>query len=156
MSLQLGTLALAALVSLAGVQKPAPAPQPTGPFAAGKDLLCSFPVFGTASWNSAPPVVVDGKQDMKFGIGAIDYKKKSAVIVGTSSARVLVTAALTSTGLTVIEETPIGNFNITTVFAGGAHNDTFFAVHSRHLGDISAPPTASQSYGTCTFVQPQQ
>jgi hypothetical protein len=52
-------------------------------------------------------------------------------------------------GITVIEQTLIGNVNMTTVFAAGGHDDTRLAVHSRHFGDPTELPSVSQAYGTC-------
>jgi len=122
-----------------------------GPLASYKSFKCSFPTYATARWTDPPQASV-ASQTLTFGISGIDAKKRQASIVGST---VTVPAALvvTQTGLTVIEQTPIGNVNITTVFVAGGTGTKFLAVHSRHIGDTSGTPTASQNYGSCDAAQ---
>jgi hypothetical protein len=137
-----------AVVAAAATGSALRAQKPSGPFASVTALRCSFPVYATAVWTQPVPDVSSARQDFTFQIEAIDLKKKNAEIVGAGGSA-LAAVVLTETGLSVIEQTPIGNLNITTVFAAGGTGSTFLAVHSRHLGDVSGPPHASQSYGTC-------
>jgi hypothetical protein len=53
----------------------------------------------------------------------------------------------------VIEATPIGNLNVTTVFVAGGPEGKYIAVHSRHIGDPTPIPSPSQNYGTCTIAK---
>ena len=137
-------LLVAVLGSPASAQKNAA----RGPFAAAKTLTCSFPAYATASLTDTPPRVTSSTQDFSFRIDSIDYRKKNAQIVGGSGSA-LVALVLTQTGLNVIEQTAIGNLNLTTVFAAGGQGTRFLAVHSRHLGDVNAAPRVSQHYGSC-------
>jgi hypothetical protein len=124
---------------------------PEGPLASARTLRCSFSVYATAQWVEPRPEVLVDEQDFSFEIDEIDIAQGRATIVASGSA--LATMVVSPTGLNVIEQTPIGNINLTTVFAAGGNDDTFLAVHSRHLGDVSAWPRVSQSYGTCELVR---
>jgi hypothetical protein len=120
------------------------------PFASVKALSCTFPTYAAAEWAAPPSVKTSQQQDFTFRIDAINVKKRNAQIVGASGTN-LATAVLTPTGLNVIEQTPIGNFTLTTVFTAGGKDGAYRAVHSRHLGDVNNPPSVSQSYGSCTI-----
>ncbi len=138
----LGFYAMAA-VYLAHAQGSAPQPS----IGTIKAFACSFPVYASASWTT-PPQVTSQTQDFTFRIDTIDPKKRQARVVGTGGSA-LASLLTTPVGVTVIEQTPLGNVNMTTVFAAGQQGRTFLAVHSRHIGDPAAPPTVSQNYGTC-------
>lgn len=76
----------------------------------------------------------------------IDLARRTANLHGTS-----VGVLRTGSGLTFIEQTPIGNWVVTTVFAT-LFNETgkYVAVTSRHIADIAgAPPMPSQYHGRC-------
>jgi hypothetical protein len=122
----------------------------TGPLATAKGLHCTFPVFGTARWTDLGPETLDGTQEFAFDIDTIDYRRGRARLV--ASGTTLMTMLLTETGMHVIEQTPIGNLNLTTIFSAESDGRTFRAVHSRHLGDLTAAPRASQSYGLCELT----
>ncbi len=118
-----------------------------------KHLSCSFPVYAAPIWKEDAAQVVSKAQDFTFDIDQIDTKKNSARIVATGGATAHASTVVTPTGVNIIEATPIGNLNVTTVFMAGGPAGKFFAVHSRHLGDVSAAPSPSQSYGTCSIAQ---
>ena len=146
------------LTSLVGVlilsigvaaQKPAPV---KSPLATAVSVRCTFSSFVTTEWLEGVPTSVTNPQDFSFQIESINLKKKTARIVfGRVAADA--SAFLTSTGLNVIETTPIGNFLMTTIFVAGVQGTTLRAVHSRHLGDLQGPATAFQHYGTCDVVK---
>jgi len=138
--------ALAPAAAGADVQRTRPA---AGPFATAKGFVCTFPIFGAARWGDIPEVI-NGTQDFSFRIERIDYKKNQAIVVGDAS--VPVTVRLAETGFNVIEQTPIGNFILTTIFSAGGQGKTYRAAHSRHIGDVNDVPRTSQSYGTCDLV----
>lgn len=152
MSLAVYMLALVMSFAQSGTQKKAPAP-PASPFETGKDIACSFPAYAAVQWADAGPNVLNGPQTFNIRIGSIDTKKKSAMIAGTGGVS-LATAFITPTGINIIEQTPIGNFTFTTVFATGGKGNTYYAVHSRHLGDPGGVPAVSQAYGTCQLSDP--
>jgi len=132
--------------ALAGQQA---GPSANNPFAGVSSLTCSFPVYATANLAGTPPQPIAQKQDFTFTLDTFDLKKLRARVVGSGGSA---PASLLSSpiGVTVIEQTPIGNVNMTTVFAAGGHDDTRLAVHSRHIGDPDGLPSVSQAYGTCT------
>lgn len=131
----------------AAAQKPV-----KGPLSTAVALRCTFSSFVTTEWKAGVPTPVTNPQDFTFQIESINLKKKTARIVfGRVTAEA--SAFLTSTGLNVIETTPLGNFLLTTVFVAGAQGNTLRAVHSRHLGDLEAPGTAFQHYGTCDVIK---
>jgi hypothetical protein len=141
----------------AAQQAPPPAPLPGqaaagSPFATVKALRCTFTLYVAARWENGEPQAVAGDDQFLFTIEAIDVAARRARVVG-ATASASVSAFVTGTGLNVIEQTPIGNFILTTVFANGRAGERFVAVHSRHLGDVSAPPGPSQYYGSCELVQ---
>ena len=126
--------------------------QGAGPLAAAQSLTCSFPTAATTLWRGGSPETTTGEQTFGFQIDAIDVKRRTARIVG-SSGSAEASAFLTSTGLNVIEQTPIGNFILTSVFSAGGTEGRLIAIHSRHVGDRAATPNASQHYGTCEVVK---
>jgi hypothetical protein len=142
-------LALVVLVSVPALGQRRTAP--TGPLASVRAYQCTFSNYAVAAWDATSPRVVPGEEDFSFRIADIDLRRSAARIVG-ASASAEATAMLTETGLNVIEQTPAGNFILTTIFVGGGSADRYLAVHSRHLGDLSTPPSASQYYGTCEVV----
>ena len=93
-------------------------------------------------WTDKGPASTAGQDAFTFDVNAINLKRGAARIVGAGGATAEATAILSETGLNVIEQTPIGNFILTTIFIGGASADKYFAVHSRHLGDLTTPPSA--------------
>jgi hypothetical protein len=142
---------LAILSSLAAVlagQQPA---QPAGALGTVKALACSFPVYATANLAGTPPQPIGQKQDFSFTLDSFDLKKLRARVVGSSGGSAPASLLASPIGVTVIEQTLIGNVNMTTVFAAGGHDDTRLAVHSRHIGDPDGLPSVSQAYGTCTI-----
>jgi hypothetical protein len=122
---------------------------PAAPFAGVKALSCSFPVYATANLAGTPPQPGAQKQEFTFTLDSFDFKKMRARFVGSSGAAVPVSLLSSQIGITVIEQTVIGNVNMTTVFAAGGHDQVRLAVHSRHIGDPTELPSVSQSYGSC-------
>jgi len=111
-------------------------------------LACSFVFYTVTVWVDGLPEVRSGDDLLEFEIDQIDLEAHTARIV-TATATAPVSAFLSDTGLTVLEQTPIGNFMVTTVFAAGAVDGALPAVHSRHFGDVVAPPSPSQYFGSC-------
>jgi hypothetical protein len=129
----------------------APAPAPSS-LAAAKTVRCTFPKYAATRWIEGTPETVMGTDQFAFEIDAINLKARTArVVAGTAS--VLVSASTSQTGLNIIEQTPIGNFILTTVFTGGRDGASFRAVHSRHLGDPADLPAVSQYFGSCEIVR---
>ena len=150
MRMAFASIALALTVS-AGLlaQKGGPV---KGPLATAVSLKCTFSSFVATEWKDGAPESVTNPQDFTFQIEMINLKKKTARIVfGNASAEA--SAFLTSTGLNVIETTPMGNFLLTTVFVAGGEGNTLKAVHSRHLGDLEQAGTAFQHYGKCEVIK---
>jgi hypothetical protein len=137
-------LVVLALAAPASAQKPAVL---QGPLATAKILTCSFPTYAATRRTGDTVEVINGSQDFSFQIDSFDFRRNRARVVATGTVPVTMIAA--PTGLTIIEQTPAGNVNITTVFSGGAAGRVFLAVHSRHLGEIDAPPRPSQAHGKC-------
>jgi hypothetical protein len=139
-------LALSAVIAIEPLSAQR-AGQASNPFATAKVITCSFPTYA-ATRRSGPSVeVLTGTQDFSFQIDSFDFRRNRARLVATGT--VPVSMLSSPTGLTIIEQTPAGNVNVTTVFSGGASDGSFLSVHSRHLGELDAPPRPSQAYGTC-------
>ena len=138
-------IAFYAILALSMSQAQTPATPPA--IATVKAFACSFPLYASVAWTT-PPQVVSQSQQFTFRFDSIDLKKRSGRLVGTGGTT-LVSVLATAVGVTLIEQTPLGNVNVTTIFAAGQQSRTFLAVHSRHIGDPTSPPTVSQNYGTC-------
>jgi hypothetical protein len=145
------------LVVLVGIvlagQTPQPKPAARDPLFSARHLTCSFPVYAAPVWKDGAAQVVSRAQDFTFDIDAIDFKKNSANIVGKGGASAHASTVVTPIAINVIEATPIGNLNVTTVFVAGGPEGKYMAVHSRHIGDPSSAPSPSQNYGTCAIAQ---
>ena len=139
----------AVLVILAALAPRATAAQrtPANPLAGVEAWECSFRSFAVARWRDGEPALEAGTDDLTFRVENIDLDRRAARIV--AAAVVEVTAVLTPTGLNLIEQTPGGNFILTTIFVSTVAADTYHAVHARHIGDLVTPPSASQFHGTC-------
>jgi hypothetical protein len=150
----LTAMLLSLVMSSAVPAQGAAAPQrpATIPLASAKTLKCSFPAYAAAGWVDGKAAMATATEEFGFQIDRIDLAKRSAQIVGTRGAAEA-SAFSTPTGLNVIEQTPIGNFILTTVFVSGGNGNVLLAAHSRHLGDREATPTASQHAGTCEVLK---
>lgn len=140
--------ALAASASV-GAQRATPPPHP---FANVPAFKCAFKTFSVTGWGDPAPSAVTAAEDFTFSIVVVNLKKGRARIVG-SNATVEASLVLTPTGLNVIEQTPIGNMLMTTVFTSGSAGGRYLAVHARHVGDLTAMPSPSQHYGSCEIVK---
>jgi hypothetical protein len=136
----------------------APAPSPKTPAApsialsAAVTLRCTFPNYAATRWIDGTPETVTGTDELAFDIDAINLRARTATIVALRGTA-LVSAFVTSTGLNVIEQTPGGNFILTSVFNGGREGNRLRAVHARHLGDANDLPAVSQYFGTCEIAR---
>jgi hypothetical protein len=115
-------------------------------------LSCTFTFYTVTIWDEGTPEVRTGDDVLTFEISAIDNRAHTAEIIAPTGAA-SVSLFLTDTGLNVIEQTPIGNFIVTTVFGTALADGSFPAVHSRHLGDVSRSPTPSQYFGSCQVAR---
>jgi hypothetical protein len=122
--------------------------EPANPLASVQAFRCTFTQYAVARWDGDVPTMLTGDDTFRLGVTAVDLRRSRARIVA-ESATVEASAILTPTGLNVIEQTPGGNFILTTIFTATRSPDTYYAVHARHLGDPAAPPSASQYHGTC-------
>lgn len=129
-------------------QQSAPPRPPANPLAAVTAFQCTFVRFSAARWDQDAPDILTGEDNFSLGVTGIDLRRSRARVV-SATATVDVSARLAPTGLNVIEQTPSGNFVLTTIFSVALSADTYYAVHSRHLGDLTTPPSASQYHGTC-------
>jgi hypothetical protein len=147
------------LVALLGIvllgQTPPPKSTAGDPLFSARHLACSFPVYAAPVWKDGAAQVVSRAQDFAFDIDAIDTRKNktSARIVGKGGASAPASVMVTPIAVNVIEGTPIGNLNVTTVFVAGGSEGKYITVHSRHIGDLTSAPSPSQNYGTCTIVK---
>ena len=101
----------------------------------------SFNVFENGKFASEP----GGK--MQFVIAAIDAKAGTAQMIGNAGAENLI--MLRGKGnMNFVEQTGVGNINLTSVYTKVAPSGGFVAVHSRHVG-TGDDPMISQYYGVC-------
>lgn len=149
MNLKILALVLVTVSAPVGAQKSAPLASPLN---GALGFRCTFPVYGTARWTGLSAAPLSGTQEFTFDIDSVDYKKGRARIVAAGAA--WATMVLTATGMNIIEQTPAGNFTITTIFSTGNEDKKFPAVHSRHLNGETetSAPRASQAFGSCLRV----
>src|SRR5690606_17370085 len=120
------------------------------PLASATAFECTFTSYAVpGSWEGGSVGILSGTDSFTYRIADINQRRNTARLVVTDATSVPVTAVVPPAGLNVIEQTQIGNFFLTTIFRAGARADTYIAVHSRHLGDLSTMPSVSQYYGTC-------
>ena len=150
-ALLIGLIGVSTLVPVAAVQR-ADLSSATTSLTSATALRCTFSLYIASRWVSGEPEAVAGDDTFQFTIEALDPAARRARVVGASGSAD-VSAFLTGTGWNVIEQTPIGNFILTTVFASGRTGELYPAVHSRHLGDVGAPPSPSQYFGSCEAVR---
>ncbi|MEO8484321.1 MAG: hypothetical protein ABI634_19080 [Acidobacteriota bacterium] len=136
--------------TLTAQKAPPPAPSP---FASIQTLKCSFSSYAVNNWQELKPNTVTASEDFSFQISVVNVKKGRARIIGSTGA-IDVALVISGTGLNVIEQTPAGNFTLTTVFAAGGQDGKFLAAHARHV-DLAAAPSPSQHYGSCEAVKAQ-
>lgn len=151
-----GVLVLTALAAcLAGTGEVAAAqkapPLPPSPFATIQTLKCSFSSYAVNGWQDLKPNTVTAAEDFSFQISVVNVKKGRAKIAGATGT-IDASLVISGTGLNVIEQTPAGNFTLTTVFAGGGQDGKFLAVHARHV-DLGKGPSPTQHYGLCEEVK---
>lgn len=145
--LRMLTFAVVVLSAAPALAQRRPA-EPASVLSAVQAYNCTFTRYGVARWDGEAPTVLTGEDTFLLGITNVDTRRSRARIVA-GAVTVEASATLTPTGLNVIEQTPGGNFVLTTIFTVARSADTFYAVHARHLGDLTTPPSASQYYGTC-------
>lgn len=141
-------LLLALLLALGAVMPAGAQRTPPNPLASIPTFDCTYTSFALGEWTDGTPAVEIRPQEFTFQIASIDPARGSARIVGNVGSAEA-TAVLTPIGLTLFERTPLGNFNITTIFVAGARGPSYLSVHSRHLGDPEEPPSVTQNYGSC-------
>jgi hypothetical protein len=144
---------LVALLGIVLVGQTPPQKPARDPLFSARHLACSFPVYAAPVWKDGAAQVVSRAQDFTFDIDSIDTKKNKARIVGAGGASAPASILPTGIGINVIEGTPIGNLNVTTIFMAGGPEGKYLAVHSRHIGDLTSIPSPSQNYGTCTIAK---
>jgi len=140
-------------IALAGQTSAPQQKQAPSPLFSATHLSCSFPVYAAPVWKDGAAQVVSRAQDFTFDIDAINTKKNSAQIIGKGGGSAHASTVVTPIALNIIEATPIGNLNVTTVFVAGSEDGKYMAVHSRHIGDLTSAPAPSQNYGTCTIAK---
>jgi hypothetical protein len=136
--------------------KTTPAPPtapPPNPLSLIPAFRCTFPSFAATEWHvGKPETEVGSESTFSFRVTNIDTRRNAARIVANRGS-VDATAVLRDSGLTVIEQTGIGNFIVTTIFRAGGKDRVYIAVHSRHLGDMETVPSVSQHFGTCEPIE---
>jgi len=118
-----------------------------------RSLKCTFTLGTQGDWHTGQlkTSAITG-EEFVLHFDSIDAKKGTARLIGNVGAGDIVTI-LTSRGLSFIEETSVGNLNVTTVFPFYKEDtQEFVAVTSRHLllpGEYGRSPYPSQYHGTC-------
>jgi len=87
------------------------------------------------------------KDSMELIFDNIDLKQHKARLIGNAgTSDIFVQTAGES--LHLLETTPSGNLNVTTIYIRAMAAGDLFSVHSRHVGSASAP-MVSQFWGSC-------
>jgi len=118
-----------------------------------KSLKCYFGPGASANWKGKKVKVELNSFDITLNFDSIDLKNQKARIIGNQGAADLI-VLLSMMGINFIEQTDMGNLNITTVFPNYAQETSdFIAVTSRHLSIPGSSPLPSQYHGTCKVLE---
>lgn len=117
-----------------------------------QSLRCSINQGTQASWDTGELSLKSARfaEDAEVVFDAINTETGKARIIGNAGAGDLLVTVVGS-GIMFVEFTPVGNVNITTVFASYDSAQHFIAVESRH--QYIAGPFPSQYHGTCTILE---
>ena len=121
----------------------------TNVFGQSQSYRCNFSDGLTTNWDSGKPSSVRSGKMSEIIFDQVDTKKGTGRMIGNSgSENVQVLNGETNT-IHVVERTPSGNMNITTIFSSTQKNPSDYpVVHSRHLNFIGGP-LVSQFIGLC-------
>ena len=86
--------------------------------------------------------------NLQFVLASIDPKAGTAQMIGNAGAENLIVLSGKS-NMHFVEQTAVGNINLTSVYTQAAPDGRFVSVHSRHVG-TSGDPMISQYLGFCT------
>jgi len=117
------------------------------PLAAVKSWKCEFPLVATSDWQKDEPSPEIKKQTFSFHIDNVNIKAQTARMIGNAGSEDVV-VLFGSDVLHILESTPTGILNVTTVFAAISKSRKFKSVHSRHV-ILVGDPLPSQAYGYC-------
>lgn len=120
-------------------------------------LRCELTKGTQASWDSGDLTLAqsDSGASGEVTFDSINHKRGTARLIANAGATDVKVMA-SSTGLTFVEKTDVGNWNFTTVFA---HYDApgsrrFVVVESRHTTlSTLIGPFPSQYYGSCVVLE---
>jgi hypothetical protein len=112
-----------------------------------KSWKCDFPLAASSDWQKDEPLPELKKQMFSFNIDSVDTQGKKARMIGNAGSDD-VDVLFGADVLHFLEVTPIGNLNVTTIFASAVKSGKFKSVHSRHVNLIGSP-LPSQAYGFC-------
>ena len=117
-------------------------------FAQPMTFVCQFDHGRGTTFDNGRVENVAGNAIGRLVFDQLDPQTHTGRMVGNHGA----TSVFVSNGyqsLNIVEETPAGNLNITTIFLGGKDATRQApAVHSRHI-NLGAEPYPSQSAGFC-------
>ena len=116
-----------------------------------KTFKCVWEKGMVSEWKGGLAVVKETKMK-EFTFDAIDHKKGTARLIANDGAGDVVMIT-TIAGIVFIEQTGMGNFSFTTVYAQKADTmeprESYYAVHSRHMNMFFDKTLSSQYYGKC-------
>lgn len=117
-------------------------------FGQTQSFRCTFSDGLVTNWESGKPSSKrDGRMD-EIVFDQVDTKKGTGRMIGNSGSENV--QVLNGDGsIHIVERTPSGNMNVTTIFSPPQKNPTQYPlVHSRHLNFIGGP-LVSQFVGLC-------
>ncbi|QWE06384.1 hypothetical protein [Polynucleobacter sp. JS-JIR-5-A7] len=120
----------------------------TNVFGQSQSFRCNFSDGLSTNWDSGKPSSKRTSDMSELIFDQIDIKKGTGRMIGNSgSETVQVLKGDSSTH--IVERTPSGNMNITTIFnPTQKYSDLYPVVHSRHINLMSGP-FPSQYVGLC-------
>ena len=107
-----------------------------------RSFRCSFPQYSSVDWDRDQPRLRTSTQaDFAFHIDGIDYRTRTARVIGNAGAADLMAMAGVMS-VSFIEQTPSGSVNLTSIYAWRDSMGRFKAVVSRHVALARAYPIA--------------
>ena len=120
----------------------------TNVFGQSQSFRCNFSDGLSTNWDSGKPSSVKDGRMSEMIFDQVDVKKGTGRMIGNSGSETV--QVLKGDGSThIVERTPSGNMNTTTIFNSTQKNsDLYPVVHSRHI-NLMGGPFPSQYVGLC-------
>jgi hypothetical protein len=121
----------------------------TNVFGQTQSFRCNFSDGFVSNWESGKTTSKRDGRMSELIFDQVDLKKGSGRMIGNSGSENVQVLTGDTNSIHIVERTPSGNMNITTIFTPSQKNPNEFpVVHSRHI-NLMGGPLVSQFVGLC-------